>query len=125
MSDINKDERCPICGFFMRSFRTHYWRDKTLTFPYNIYRCGKHGIYVKRQDRFELINFPQILDEAKKIEVIKEANVQWFDPSIVNMKCPICGEKWIQYQEFPSPNYGGVVFCPNNHSIKKEKALQK
>ena len=109
----------------MRSFKTHYWRDKKLTFPYEIYRCGKHGIYVWRQDKLELVNFSDLQHEVEKTKLPKDANVQWFDPTIVDMNCPICGEKWTQYREFPSAAYGGVVFCPNDHSVKKEIALRK
>ena len=125
MVRIKNRNRCPVCGLFMRSFRTHYWRDMKLTFPYDIYRCEKHGIYVKRNDKHELVKFSNLQLEAEKTPLPKDANVQWFDPTIVDMKCPLCGEKWTQYEEFPSAAYGGVVYCPNDHSVNRELALQK
>jgi hypothetical protein len=109
----------------MRSFKTHYWRDKKLTFPYEIYRCEKHGMYTWRQDKLELVDFSNLQNEAEKAELPKDKDVQWFDPTIVHMKCPICGERWTQYEKFPSAAYGGIVFCPNDHSVKKEMAIQK
>jgi len=125
MSETNKSIKCPVCGYFMKSFTTHYWRDKKLTFPYEIYRCEKHGVYVKRQDKLELVNFSSLQHEAKETEILQDANVKWFDPTIVEMKCPICGERWMQYEEFPSVAYGGVVFCPNDHSVKRETIHKK
>ena len=125
MSRTNNMGRCPICGLFMRSFRAHFWRDKKLTFPYEIYRCEKHGIYIWRQNKHELVDFSILQHEAEQKSLPEDANVQWFDPTIVDMKCPLCGAKWTQYHEFPSAAYGGVVFCPNDHSVEKEKALQK
>ncbi|MFP3952480.1 MAG: hypothetical protein ACLFVP_10125 [Candidatus Bathyarchaeia archaeon] len=109
----------------MRGFRTHYWRDKKLTFPYEIYRCQKHGIFVWREGKHELVDFSVLQHEADVDTLPKDANVQLFDPTIVDMKCPICGEEWTQYKEFPSAASGGVVFCPNNHSVERETALQK
>ena len=125
MPRINVRGRCPVCGLYMKSFRTHYCRDKELTFPYDIYRCEKHGIYVWHQDRHELIDFSDLQHDVEQKQLPEDASVQWFDPTIVNMKCPICGEKWTQYRDFPSPVYGGVVFCPNDHSVERGLALQK
>jgi predicted RNA-binding Zn-ribbon protein involved in translation (DUF1610 family) len=123
VAPIENKARCPICGLFMKSFRTYYWRDMKLSFPYNIYRCEKHGIYLKLNDEYELVNFSTLQSNVEKQSLPNNVNVQWFDPTIVNMKCPVCGEKWIQYEEFPSRSYGGVVFCPNNHSVEKDMAL--
>jgi hypothetical protein len=117
--------KCPLCGSYMRNFRNHYWRDKELTFPYDIFRCVKHGIYIWHQNRHELADFNILQHEARVKPLPKDADVQWFDPTIVNMKCPVCDKEWKQYMEFPSEAYGGVVFCPNGHSVKREEALQR
>lgn len=96
-----------------------------MTFPYDIYRCEKHGLYAYHNDKLELVNFSRLGDEVERSELPDDANVRWFDPTIVDMKCPLCGERWKQYRGFPSAAYGGAVFCPNNHSVEKETALQK
>ncbi|MBD3155171.1 MAG: hypothetical protein GF368_00765 [Candidatus Aenigmarchaeota archaeon] len=115
--------RCPVCGLFMREFKTHYWRDKKLTFPYELYRCPKHGIFVWVDDKHELADFKSINKDAKMSD-IKDENVQWFDPEIVSMKCSTCGKEWKQYKEFPSASSSDQAFCPNNHPNTKENAIK-
>jgi hypothetical protein len=119
----NTKGRCPICGLFMREFRTHYWRDMKLNFPYELYRCPKHGIYIWSQNEHVLVDFESIKDDANISEISSDEEVQWFDPKIVEMKCSICGEKWKQYEEFPAASAKGTVFCPNNHANNKDEAI--
>jgi hypothetical protein len=107
----------------MREFRTHYWRDKILTFPYKLYRCPKHGIYVWSNNEHVLADFKSIKDDAETSENLSVDGVQWFDPKIVEMRCAICGEKWKQYEEFPAASFRGVVFCPNNHSNNRDQVI--
>jgi hypothetical protein len=116
--------RCPVCGLFMREFKTHLWRDKQLTFPYELYRCPKHGIFVWSNDKHKLADFKSIKKDAK-ISDITNKNIQWFDPEIVEMKCTTCGEEWKQYKEFPSASSSDLSFCPNNHANKKEEAMKE
>ena len=120
---MSEKGRCPVCSSFMRAFKTHYWRDQELSFPYEIYRCTKHGLYVWRDGGHELLDFSDPYLGAERKQLPEDASVQWFDPTIVEMKCPVCGAKWTQYNEFPSPAYGGLAFCPNGHAVKKELAV--
>jgi hypothetical protein len=108
----------------MRGFRTHYWRDMKLTFPYDIYRCPKHGIYIFRQGEPELAEFKSLKEDAGISSIPQDQSPQWFDPTIVEMRCPVCGEEWQQYRDFPSESGRGVVFCPNKHEIQREKAIK-
>ena len=124
---------CPLCN----GSRSMQPLDRNLIcdykryyFPFKIYYCNRHGVYVWRGRRHELFDLNKRLNQVINIEDLEPVVIQRFSTSDsymptlsdyepVKMKCPYCegGPKkngeWKQHHRYLTLATGNkTVFCP-------------
>ena len=103
---------------------------KRYNFPFRLYHCNRHGIYVWRGSRHELFDLGNRLNQVTNIDDLETEVIQRFaesdshmptlsDYEPVKMKCPYCdgGPKmngeWEQHYGYLTLATGNkTVFCP-------------
>jgi len=123
--------RCPLCNKEMQDLARNLVCDyKLYNFPFRLYHCNRHGVYVWRGSRHELFDLSKRLNQATKIETLEPEVIKRFpefdshmptlsDYEPVKMKCPYCdgGPKmngeWEQHYGYLTLTTGNkTVFCP-------------
>jgi len=120
--------RCPKCWKVMQSWARNLICDfKRYNFPFKLYYCDKHGVYVWRGRKHELLDLSR--NEAR-VEPLEKEVIERFaksetsmpslaDYSIVKLKCAYCGGEWKQTEITCTP----MMICPFCHrEISKEEA---
>jgi len=123
--------RSPLCNKEMQDLARNLVCDyKLYNFPFRLYHCNRHGVYVWRGSRHELFDLSKRLNQATKIETLEPEVIKRFaefdshmptlsDYEPVKMKCPYCdgGPKmngeWEQHYGYLTLTTGNkTVFCP-------------
>jgi len=129
--DYELEGRCPLCNKVMRKLDRNLVCDyKRYTFHFRFYHCDRHGVYVWRGNRHELIDLNKRLSQATEIEDLELEVIQrfakldshmptLFDYKPVKMKCSYCegGPKlngeWEQHYGYLTLSSGEkTIFCP-------------
>ena len=135
----------PICNKVMQDLARNLVCDyKRYNFPFRLYHCNRHGVYVWRGSKHELFDLGKRLNQATEIEALEPEVIQRFSTSNsrmptlsdykpVKMKCPYCegGPKkngeWKQHHGYLTPATGDkTILCPwCSVEIPIEKAHRK
>ncbi len=91
---------------------------KQYTFPYALYHCNRHGIFVWTGKKHEIFDMRKRINHVCSVEHLDPTISERFEymPTLddyvpVKMKCPICIGEWKQHIGFLIGNKE-TVFCP-------------
>ena len=137
--------RCPLCDKVMQDLARNLICDyKRYNFPFRIYHCNQHGVYVWRGSRHELFNLSKRISQSNKVEPLETEVLKRFSESRAymptlsdykpcKMKCPYCAGgpelngEWEQHYGYVTLATGDkTIICPwCSAEIPIEKVIKK
>lgn len=119
--------RCPECWKVMQNWsKSLICNFKRYNFPFKIWYCDKHGVYMWAGREHKLVD----LRQATHIEPLEQQVKDRFaesesrmptpsDYAIISLKCPHCKSEWAQTKITCTP----IMTCPFCHrEISEEEA---
>jgi ssDNA-binding Zn-finger/Zn-ribbon topoisomerase 1 len=121
--------RCPSIGTRMQNSNYVICDGKRYFFPYRLYHCQRHGIFVWQGNKHKAFDLSKRMSQVSKIEDLEPEVARRFeymptvtDYKIVEMQCPYCYSTWTQHLGFLIGNTE-TVLCPFcGVKLQKEKA---